>query len=381
MSQVKWLWIRFVMGAVLSLLSSCNLPLPLTPTPEITSTPQTPVTITLHPQLNPSIAHFQVFILSPVTTCIVGNEFYSGNVCRGEKCGDCNCAIEDFDPPSPITGIAPEHIDDPAYAGYKYRECFEITLTETEITDIKRDMEVTRDAAFDWSGGSLWLDLEFQVISHTYLGFVAPDFVFGPFEVDDELLNPYVSTETDFVYVVTGGQDHVRNVQLAGWCGSAYGELSIHGAGYSYIQYQPGCNSVTIDGESVYEPLIHEWVHNLDWALYNIDQIPDLYQFDGPDWTTWDHASWPACGTGDANPLAWFPSIDFCEWDPDWMDCNNIASAGICAHAGEVDGLPSWYEHVISVHYPRDIVFNGNFCTDGVQDWSETGVDSGWPCP
>jgi hypothetical protein len=138
---------------------------------------------------------------------------------------------------------------------------------------------------------------------------------------------------------------------------------------------------VSLNGEQVYEPLIHEWMHNLDWALYNIDQVPDLYQFDGPDWATWQPATWPACKQGAPDPLDWFPSVDFCEWDPDWMDCNNVASAGLCPHAGEVAGMSSWYEHVISVHYPRHVDFNGNFCRDGVQDWGETGVDSGGACP
>ena len=78
----------------------------------------------------PSAALFQVFILSPVTTCLAGNEFISGNVCRGDKCGDCECELSDFDPPSPITGIAPEHINDPQYAGYRYRECFNIALAD-----------------------------------------------------------------------------------------------------------------------------------------------------------------------------------------------------------------------------------------------------------
>ena len=368
-------------GFLLFLLAACNPFVITTIAPTSNPTPSRSATTTLHPGFFPSIAHFKVFILSPVSTCIAGNEFYSGNVCRGEKCGDCDCTAEDFDPPVPITGISPEHINDPAYSGYRYRECFEITLTEAEIAAIKRDMELTRDEVFKWSGGNLWLELDIRVLPHTYLGFVAPDFAFGPFEVDDELLNPYVSTETDFVYVVVGGIDHTRNLQLGYWCGGSYGEMSIHGAGYAYIQYQPGCNSVSINGEQVYEPLIHEWMHNLDWALYNIDQVPDLYQFNGPDWATWQPASWPACKQGAPDPLAWFPSVDFCEWDPDWMDCNNVASAGLCPHAGEVAGMSSWYEHVISVHYPRHVDFNGNFCRDGVQDWGETGVDSGGACP
>jgi hypothetical protein len=158
--------------------------------------------------------------------------------------------------------------------------------------------------------------------------------------------------------------------------------MSIHGANYAYIQYNhEACKSVLIAGETVYEPLIHEWMHNLDWALSNVNAVPDLYQAAGPDWVNWNHASWPACESGSSNPLDWFPSVDLCEWDPDWQDCNNTASAGTCLHAGEVNGNISWYEHVISTHYPRDIKFVGNYCRDGRQDITETGIDSGGPCP
>jgi hypothetical protein len=157
--------------------------------------------------------------------------------------------------------------------------------------------------------------------------------------------------------------------------------MSVHGAGYANIQYNDICNSVTIAEQRVYEPLIHEWMHNLDWALYYVTQVPDIYQNAWPDWVNWEPASWPACGTGAADTYLWFPSVDLCEWDPDWRDCNNVASAGACLHAGEVGGDISWYEHVTSAHYPRHISFIGNYCRDGRQDFTETGVDEGWPCP
>jgi len=324
---------------------------------------------------------FQVFILNPVRTCIVGDDFASGSVCRGPDCGDCDCRWEEFDPPAPLVGVSPEHVNDPQYAAYDYRVCVEVTLTQQEVDDIIADMLLVADEVFEWSDGTLDLQMEFTVLPHDHVGFVAPDFVFGPFEVDDELLNPHVSVETDFVYVVSGVHDPTQGVHLAFACGGSYGEMSVHGAGFANIQYNSLCNSITVDGQRVYEPLIHEWMHNLDWALYNINLVPDPYQFVGPDWGNWDHGLWPACGTGAADTFSWFPSVDFCEWDPDWMDCNNVASAGRCIHAGEVDGQASWYEHVIAAHYPRNVRFIGNYCRDGRQDVSETGIDEGWPCP
>jgi len=93
----------------------------------------------------------------------------------------------------------------------------------------------------------------------------------------------------------------------------------------------------------------------------------------------WEPASWPACGTGSPDPLDWFPSIDYCEWDPDWIDCNNGEGSLGCHASEDWDGI-SWYEHVLSVHYPRQVEFIGNFCRDGRQDFTESGVDSGGPC-
>jgi hypothetical protein len=333
-----------------------------------------PLPYTSHPR-------FQVFILNPVRTCIVGNDFASGSVCRGPNCGDCDCRWEEFDPPAPLVGVSPERVNDPQYAGYDYKVCVEVTLTQQEVDAIIADMLLIADQVFEWSDGTLDLQMEFTILPHDHVGFVAPDFVFGPFEVDDELLNPYVSVETDFVNVVTGVYDRAQGVSLAGACGLSYGEMSVHGAGYAYVQYNDFCNSITIAGQRVYEPLIHEWMHNLDWALYTINLVPDLYQFVGPDWGHWDHGLWPACGTGVADTFSWFPSVDFCEWDPDWRDCNNVASAGACLHAGEVAGQTSWYEHVIAAHYPRNVRYIGNYCRDGRQDISETGPDEGWPCP
>ena len=324
---------------------------------------------------------FEVFILSPVRTCLVGNEFASGTVCRGTECGDCDCTWEQFDPPAPMMGVAPANIDDPKYDGYAYKVCVEMSLTQAEIADIVGDMEMTRQEVREWSGGALDLQMSYRVLAHDHTGFVAPDYTYGPFEVDDELLNDYVTTEADFVYIVAPVYDRAQGVNLAYACGGSYGEMSVRGAGYAEVQYNELCNSVMIAGRQVYEPLIHEWLHNLDWALFYINERADVFQYDWPDWEKWQPGTWPACGMGSPEPTSWFPSIDLCEWDPDWIDCNNVASAGACLHAGEVAGQMSWYEHVVAVHYPRTLAYEGNHCRDGKQDYGETGVDRGGQCP
>lgn len=377
--------IRLYLILVILTLSGCRVSPPVnTPQPTNTLSPtetSTPTADDSTLALYPSKANFQVFILNPVQVCLAGNEFASGDVCYGEKCGDCACAWEDFDPPAPMTGIPPEKINDPQYADYAYRTCLNITLTNAEVEEIKQDMRLVAEKVYEWSESALELVITFTEIPYSHTGFTAPDFVFGPFEVDDELLNPNVGIDTDLIYVVTGVEDRDQGKKLAYWCGGSYGEMSIHGAGYSYIQVNEGaCNSVTIGGEQIYEPLIHEWYHNLDWSLLRVNKVWDIFEGLAPDWTNWQRANWPACGTG-GNPVGWFPSIDYCEWDPDWIDCNNSASAGKCTHAGEVNGQMSWYEHVIRAHYPGAIRYIGNYCRDGRQDFGETGVDVGGSCP
>ena len=372
---------------LLVLLAACNFPAvtdvrPTTTPSEAATTTPTPTTTADDSSLAhyPSQAKFQVFILNPVRTCLAGNDFASGNVCFGEKCGDCQCAWEDFDPPAPMTGIPPARIHDPEYAVSAHRVCMDTTLTHEDVAAIEQDMRLLAEKVFARSAGDLALKLSFTELPFDYACLVAPDLVFAPSEVDVELLNPYVCVDTDCVYVGNGVNDPQQNLNLAYACGGSYGEMSSHGAGYANIQYGPACNSIVIDGKSVYEPLIHEWYHNLDWALLNINQVPDALEGKNPDWSAWKRGSLPACGAA-LTGLTWFPSIDFCEWDPDWMDCNNTQSAGRCVHAGELDGEMSWYEHVIRAHYPGAIRFVGNYCRDGRQDVSETGVDSGWPCP
>jgi len=79
-------------------------------------------------------------------------------------------------------------------------------------------MELVSQQVYEWSGGALDLQMEFTVLPHTHTG-SCPGFRLWPFEVDDELLNPYVSQETDFVYVVTGVYDRSQGVRLAYACG------------------------------------------------------------------------------------------------------------------------------------------------------------------
>ncbi len=221
-------------------------------------------------------------------------------------------------------------------------------LDQDDVFAILEDMVLIRDLVLDWSDQQLELDLQFQIIDQLSLPSYTGGFIY-PWTIESQLA-PFVSDDTDFVYAVskaTGG---------GGTYGADYG---VGGAGYSWSAGGKGCtenSSLSYGGVPVCEPLMHEWMHQLDWALHSINGVTDIYQglASTIDWGQWDHGQWPACGTGDPDPQQWFPSVDLCEWDPDWQDCNNQQSAGTCLHAAQ------WYEHVIREHYPRGIQFIGN---------------------
>ncbi len=88
------------------------------PPPEAIPDPLRNPSLDLPLELPPAVSRprFQVFILTPLTTCLAGNEFASGNVCAGTACGDCSCTWEEHDPPAPQTGVAPARHDDPRNA-------------------------------------------------------------------------------------------------------------------------------------------------------------------------------------------------------------------------------------------------------------------------
>ena len=64
------------------------------------------------------------------------------------------------------------------------------------MKDIIEDMRLIQAKTLEWTGGALDLQMEFYELPVDFTGFTAPDFIIGPFEVDDEFLNDYVTTRT-----------------------------------------------------------------------------------------------------------------------------------------------------------------------------------------
>ena len=374
--------LRLLAVVLLLVLPACTLPdfsdlldgdiptqlTPLPPTPSV-------------PAFTHSTPRFQVFILNSLTTCLVGNEFASGNVCAGTECGDCSCTWEQHDPPAPQVGVPLEKLDELPYSAYAHKICVDVTLTDEEVDEIIADMDLVKELVYEWTDGALDLQMDYTVLSHTFTGFTAPEFVIGPFEIDDDLLDAFVSTDTDFVYVVSGYQgsregpapgslvrQFLRRVQHR-WC-----HVFLHSIQPGSLQFRHHC-----------------WKGHFRGAHPRMDAQPGLGT------VLRGRGAGPVPGRGSrlgclgACQLARLrnrqpgstrlvPEHRFLRVGPGLDDCNST-DATIGCHSGEGTGrYPG--TSMSSRHTTHGTCeFNGNFCADGRQDFSETGIDTGWPCP
>jgi hypothetical protein len=111
----------------------------------------------------------------------------------------------------------------------------------------------------------------------------------------------------------------------------------------------------------------HEFLHDLRIALDQLSGFQDIYvappgAFGNPDY--------PACGQGDPDPHRWFPDPNDCNRDPDYAPfCGNCTATN--------DQTDS---HILSVHWTPGTPLLANHCHDGLQDFGETGVDTGGDC-
>jgi hypothetical protein len=164
------------------------------------------------------------------------------------------------------------------------------------------------------------------------------------------------STATDLFLISSDVRDDSTGLHTPyGSCGLAYGgSVGFYGAGYPWI---PRVGS-TGAGECLTSDGYLFWVlSQLTDGVRTMSGHPDLYS-----------GTYPACGAGDPDPTRWFPSPFDCFVDPDWTDCGGTTCS------------PGFSQHLITAHLPHDIHVITNHCRDGVQDYGETGVDTGGNC-
>ena len=300
------------------------------------------------PSSNPRV---DVFLVRAVSSCAVGPACASPD---REQCfyiTDRNGARVQYDPAA-LRFVPP---GDPATMGGQQVQCFRLVLDDSRVAAVSEAMNALRTRVFQDSGGDINLDLRLHDVPAIEAG-LSP-FVFGFFLEPAALAPvalPMVSRETDFVYAVTGADDpdsglapRVDSCSGTNW----FAKGVIGGSAYTWMAGSASCDQPV--------SLIFTWMVQLYFGLRDVMQAPDLYDRD-----------YPPCGQGDPDTTRWFPYVDDCTTDPDYVACG----AAACPNRD------AYYSHQLARHWRRGEPFNGNHCSNGRMDRDETGIDTGGVC-
>jgi hypothetical protein len=308
-----------------------------------------------------------IFLFKNLKTCIVGDKCTSGNCKRLYKNGDTFMEFEDN---ANFKALKPS---DPEVNNYQLKKCLETKLDENELNYLKGEITKFLTKVSIWSKGSINLSPNYVEVPSAEITMSrwGDGFWLAPEDIKS-LVGQYVTKNTDFVIVTNDIYDERDGVHWGiGGCGGTFGaDYGLGGAGYSWVpKTKPGF-WFECAGEKTY---IHEWLHQLDYALEYISGVEDIYK---------DNFPKSLCGNADPNPYKWFPSPDTAAKDPDFPACQNYYDnwSGYCDSIKPRDCDFEWFEHLLSVHYNPKTNLIGNHCRNGKKDFDETEIDIGGKC-
>lgn len=307
---------------------------------------------------HPSINEIDIFLFKDFKTCIVGDKCTSD--CVDVK-RDNDTVYMSFENNSNLKSLKPS---DSTLNNYEQKICLNFVLDNTKIDTTKREFQGFISNIYNWSGGSIDLLPKFVEISATEieLSKLWGGFWVNPSDVRS-IIKPYITKNTDFVFVLTDLYDEAQDLSVPpSLCGGTYAaDNGVGGAGYTWVPTTQDCFSKAT--------LMHEFLHQLGWALHFLVNITDIYFIEDISGIS-GHHEYPDCDKGDSDHHLWFPDTYDCITDP----CSYYCGMPEC-----VDGN-IWHEHVLSEHYNPSTKLIGNYCRNGKQDFDETGVDCGGKC-
>jgi hypothetical protein len=294
------------------------------------------------------------FVIEQLSVCL------SGNPCQSD--GGMPTCINVYDGASNVTSSfnndSAFHAQAPGTpATGPLMTCLDLTLS----SPLNVESEIATFAANvgTWSGGALGLDLRVHVLSSvaTSMSVWSNGLWLAPWDIQAAAL-PSLGKDTSFVLTSNGLRDPGGQHLAPPACGGSFGvDYGVAGSGYSNI---PGTGDANPFECALHGTFEIEWMHQVHFALDNLSRFSDLYG-----------TMFPACGQGNPNPALWFPDPDpNITLDPD---------SPFCGQTGSVANDPA-VEHVLSTHWAPGRFFVANHCRDGVQDYGETGVDTGGNC-
>jgi hypothetical protein len=238
--------------------------------------------------------------------------------------------------------------------------CLQLTMSSEDVATLQQEAQQFATNVETWSHGALDLEVHVHVLPTVSSSLAVYGHSLWPAPWDlDQFLRPSLTSQTSFVMVSSGLRDPSGLHTQVGACGLSYGaSIGVAGAGYSWIPRTGNVASFECGNHGPYEI---EWMHQLQFAAKRLSGFNDLYP-----------TTFPACGHGDPDPLRWFP-------DPD-PNITKDPDSPFCGQNGSSIANDPAIQHVLETHWPAIRRFVANHCRDGVQDYGETGVDSGGNC-
>ncbi len=303
----------------------------------------------------PTFTHrVDAFVFADMKTCL------TGNTCSGGSCvkvyDDSGAVVLAFAADASFRAVRPS---DPAVLTAPLVKCLDLSFNAAQIAEVQQSMLSSAAHIKAFSHGSIRPEVLVHVLGSTPsdLSLIGTGLWVSPWDIT-AVTAPYLSSHTAFTFATAAVRDPVQHLHFdIPACGLAYGaNYGLGGAGYSWIPKTAGSFFFECAQQDVYT---HEWLHQTEWALHNLSGLQDIY-----------NNNYPSCGQAASNPLLWFPSPDD-GWDPDASYCGGFAT-----------GNDQVAQHILGAHWPaggRPLI--GNHCRNHVQDFGETGVDTGNGCP
>lgn len=311
-------------------------------------------------QVTPMIIN--VYLLKKQDICIVGNPWQSGERVAIYNPDGSEYRAWQREDAQELPRSLPA--SDPSLQNYVQVECFSFGYLPAEIPAILTEVEGFAGLIRNWSGGDIEPEIRLsQIEGEVNLARIGGSWWVPPWAMASFAL-PTMTTDTDFNIVLSSDSDlNTRRSYRSFGCGAAFGvdTYSMGGTGYSWIS----CEEDLV--------ILHEWEHQFTAAVRHLLQFESMYTNE----EGFPERAYPACSTGDADIFQWFPDSEDWARDPDspWCGMYNsaeevgIAEMHVFAH----------YDASLS-HYPLGY-FTGNHCSDQVQDFGESDVDTGADCP
>jgi len=179
--------------------------------------------------------------------------------------------------------------------------CLDMTLTDGQVADIRKEFEVMSDLINTWTQEDFNLQLDFYEDDEVMMDMTpyGPGVYAAPWNLDP-ILRKKLDYHPDFTYIVHNFFDPVKNLRYGLWyCGLSFGaDWGILGAGWSVV---PVTSDAVWFECANHETFTHELLHQIKYAYDEISGFDDYY----------DH-HFPPCGEAVKDSYLWMVSLLAC---------------------------------------------------------------------